>query len=97
MKRRNKINSLEEILKNFSNKPKLKNKLDGVEVLNQINTILGGNLQGYITNKYFKNGIIYIHLSSSVLRAELLYQKKGLIDILNKNIGKKIVQDIILK
>ena len=97
MKRRKKINSLEDILKKFSNKPKLKKKLDGVEALDQLNTILGKNLQSYISNKYFQNGIIYIYLSSSVLRSELSYQKQGLIDGINKNIGRKIVKEIILR
>ena len=97
MTRRKKINSLEDILKKFSNKPKLKKKLDGVEALDQLNTILGKNLQSYITNKYFQNGTIYIHLSSSVLRSELSYQKQGLIDNINQNIRRKIVKDIILK
>ena len=97
MKRRKKINSLEDILKKFSNKPKLKKKLDGVEALDQLNTILGKNLQSYISNQYFKNGIIYIHLSSSVLRSELSYQKQGLVDSINQNIGRKIVKDIILR
>ena len=97
MKRRKKINSLEDILKKFSNKPKLKKKLDGVEALDQLNTILGKNLQSYISNKYFQNGIIYIHLSSSVLRSELSYQKQGLVDSINQNIGRKIVKEIILR
>ena len=97
MTRRNKINSLEDILKKISNKPKLKKKLDGVEVLDQLNTILGKNIQVYITNKYFQNGIIYIDLSSSVLRSELSYQKQGLVDSINHNIGREIVKNIVLK
>ena len=97
MTRRKKINSLEDILKKISKKPKLKKKLDGVEALDQLNTILGKNLQSYITNKYFQNGIIYIHLSSSVLRSELSYQKQGLVESVNQNVGRKIVKDIVLK
>tara|TARA_B100001029_G_C14951253_1_gene388924 strand:+ start:363 stop:656 length:294 start_codon:yes stop_codon:yes gene_type:complete len=97
MKRGEKINTLQDILKKISNKPKFKIKLDGVEALNQLNSILGKNLQSYIVNKYFKNGIIYIYFSSSVLRSEISYQKQGLIDNINANIGAKIVKDIILK
>tara|TARA_Y100001968_G_C19123574_1_gene603109 strand:+ start:252 stop:545 length:294 start_codon:yes stop_codon:yes gene_type:complete len=97
MKRGKKINTLEDILKKISNKPKLKKKLDGVEALNQLNSILGKNLQSYIVNKYFKNGIIYIYFSSSVLRSELSYQKQDLIDNINTNIGTKTVKDIVLK
>ena len=97
MKRRKGIKSLEEILKKFTNKPKLKKKLDGVEALDQLDTILGSNLRKYVSNKYFQNGIIYIHLTSSVLRSELSYQKEAMIESINKNIGKKIVKEIILK
>ncbi|MBT7620288.1 MAG: DUF721 domain-containing protein, partial [Flavobacteriales bacterium] len=39
----------------------------------------------------------YIHLSSSVLRSELSYQKQGLVESVNQNIGRKIVKDIVLK
>tara|TARA_B110000196_G_scaffold203480_1_gene174303 strand:+ start:346 stop:639 length:294 start_codon:yes stop_codon:yes gene_type:complete len=97
VKRRKGIKSLEEILKKFTNKPRLKKKLDGVEALDQLDTILGSNLRKYVSNKYFQNGIIYIHLTSSVLRSELSYQKEAMIESINKNIGKKIVKEIILK
>ena len=89
--------SLEELLKKMSNKPKLKKKLDGVEVLDQFDKILGSNLRKYVIDKYFNNGVIYISLSSSVLRNELSMQKAGLISSVNQNIGKKLVKDIILK
>ena len=89
--------SLEELLKKMSNKPKLKKKLDGVEVLDQFDKILGSNLRKYVIDKYFNNGVIYISLSSSVLRNELFMQKAGLISSVNQNIGKKLVKDIILK
>ena len=63
--KRNGVNSLENILKKIFNKPKIKKKLEETEVLNQIEEILGNNLKIYISNKYVKNGILYIHLSSS--------------------------------
>jgi len=97
MRRKNGINSLEDILKKISNKPKLKKKLESIEILDKLDEILGSNLVKYVSNKYFKSGIIYIHLSSSVLRSELSYQKKGLIDSVNQSLGKKFVKDIVLK
>lgn len=95
--RRNGVNSLESILKKILNKPKLKKKLEETEVLNQIEEILGDNLKSYISNKYIKSGVLYIHLSSSVLRNELIFQKECIIDRINKNLDKKIVKDIVLK
>ena len=81
----------------MSNRPKLKKKLDGVEAMDQLDEILGNNLKKYVTDKYFKNGVIYICLSSSVLRNELSMQKQGLISSVNQSIGKKLVKDIVLK
>ena len=63
-------------------------------MLNQIDIILGDNLKSYISNKYIKSGILYIHLSSSVLRNELSFQKKYLIDNINRNVNKKIVKEL---
>jgi len=91
------VSSLEYLLKKMSNRPKLKKKLDGVEALDQLDEILGNNLKKYVTDKYFKNGVIYICLSSSVLRNELSMQKQGLISSVNQSIGKKLVKDIVLK
>ena len=91
------VSSLEDLLKKMSNRPKLKKKLDGVEALDQLDEILGNNLKKYVTDKYFKNGVIYICLSSSVLRNELSMQKQGLISSVNLSIGKKLVKDIVLK
>ncbi|MAO71694.1 MAG: hypothetical protein CMD02_04190 [Flavobacteriales bacterium] len=95
--RKNGVNSLENILKKILNKPNLKKKLEETEVLNQIDIILGDNLKSYISNKYIKSGILYIHLSSSVLRNELSFQKESIIDNINRNIDKKIVKDIVFK
>ena len=95
--RKNGVNSLENILKKILNKPNLKKKLEETEVLNQIDIILGDNLKSYISNKYIKSGILYIHLSSSVLRSELSFQKESIIDNINRNVNKKIVKDIVFK
>ena len=95
--RRNGVNSLENILKKIFNKPKIKKKLEETEVLNQVEEILGNNLKIYISNKYIKNGILYIHLSSSVLRNELSFQKEGIIDNINNKLSKKVIKDIVFK
>ena len=97
MKIKKGLNSLENILIKISKKPKLKKRLEGVEVLDQLDNILGENLKSYIKNKYFQNGIIYLYLNSSVLRKELSFQKESIINSINKNIGSKLVKDFILR
>ena len=89
--------NIKEILTQLIKNQYLEEKLDSIEVLDQINLILGKNLSKYIKNKYFVNGVIYIDLSSSVLRNELIYKKDKLISDINNHMSRKIVTDIILK
>ena len=97
MRRRNDIVNIETVLKKISKNPKLKKKLEETEVLEKINLIFGDNLKKYISNKYIKNGVLYLYLTSSVLRNELLYKKHDLIDRLNDNSNKRVVKQIIIK
>ena len=95
--RKERVNSIKEILQKLVKKQKFTKKLDEVEVINQLEKIIGNNLNKYIISKYFRDGKIYLQLSSSVLRNELLYQKEELISKINQEIGKKLVKDIVLK
>ena len=97
MRRRNDAVNIKTILKKISKNPKLKKKLAETEVLEKVNLIIGDNLKKYISNKYIKNGVLYLHLKSSVLRNELSYQKQDLIDRLNDRSNKKIIKEIIFK
>lgn len=91
------INSIKQILQEIAKRSHLKEKLDQVEVINQLEEEMGDHLKKYITNKYFKNKIIHLKLSSSVLRNELSYKKEELIGRINDRIGEKLVKDIVLK
>lgn len=95
--RKERVNSIKEILQKLVKKKKFTKKLDEVEVINQLEKMIGNNLNKYIINKYFLDGKIYLQLSSSVLRNELAYQKEELISKINQEIGKKLVKDIVLK
>jgi hypothetical protein len=41
--------------------------------------------------------VLYVQLSSSVLRAELLMSKQGLIEKINEYAGMNIISDIALR
>ena len=97
MRRRNDAVNIKTVLKKISKNPKLKKRLEETEVLEKINLIFGDNLKKYISNKYIKNGVLHLHLTSSVLRNELLYQKHDLIDRLNDKSKNRVVKEIIFK
>ncbi len=59
--------------------------------------VLGEGVAAYTSNVYFNSGVLIVYLKSSVLRAELMMNKKGLIDKLNEHAEMKIIRDIHLR
>ena len=51
----------------------------------------------YTTQVYVRAGVLYVSLSSAVLRNELLSCKKSLLHRLNEEMGRLVVKDIILR
>ena len=45
---------------------------------------------------HFKNKTLYVKLDSAALKQELSYVKEGLIQKLNQNIGRRIVEKIVV-
>lgn len=72
-------------------------KLAEYRAVNGWNEVLGEGVSKYTRNVYFRRNILYVQLSSAVLRAELLMNKKGLIDKINEYAESPVVKDIVLR
>ena len=59
--------------------------------------LLGEGVSHYTKNVYFRRNVLHVQLSSSVLRAELIMNKRNLIDKLNEHAGMEIVKDIVFR
>lgn len=90
--------SMSEALSDFfdSNSP-LKRKLAEHRAVRAWYELLGEGVANYTRNAYFSRGVLYVQLSSSVLRAELLMSKQGLIEKINAYAGMNIISDIVLR
>ncbi len=72
-------------------------KMDGVKITNSWPKIVGGIIAKHTTNLYVKNRVLYVILDSSVLRNELHMERSELVKKLNKETGKKIIDEIVFK
>lgn len=97
MRKRN-TESLGEVLKQyFEENPFIRRKLAESRVVTGWEKLLGRTIASYTENIYMRNNILYVHLTSSVLRAELSSSKERLISTLNAHAGIDVVNDIILR
>lgn len=97
MRRRNTESIGEVIRQYFEENPFIRRKVAESRAVRGWGALLGKSATNYTTNIYLRNGVMYIHLSSSVLRSELLMAKDRLIEKLNDYAGMHVVDDIVLR
>lgn len=97
MRRKNTESIGEAIKQFFEENSFIKKKVAESRVLSGWGKILGPAISSYTTNIYLKNNILYVHISSSVLRAELMMSKEKIMANLNKHVEMDIVKEIIFR
>ena len=85
------------VIKKLLKDQKLEGRLKELDVLELSEKLLGKNLMKYINDLSVKNGTLIIKVKSAAVRNELSYQKSEIIKKIIKQVGNKILQEIILK
>ena len=89
---------LSEVLADFlDGHGSLKTRLAEHRAVKGWHELLGEGVSKYTRNVYFSRDVLYVQLSSSVLRAELMMNKERLIKKLNEHAGVPVVRDIVLR
>lgn len=97
MKRFNDDYTVGDILKEFIKESKLEQGLDMVQVKELWASLMGPTISNYTTQVDFYKNILYITLSSAVLKQELALGKQKIIDMFNKTLEKELVKDLIFR
>lgn len=92
--RRRQSQNISEILEEVIKLQHLDKKLNEKRLLNSWEDVVGVAINKYCGEKYIKNKVLYVKLSSAVLRNELMLSRQQLVDNLNKYIGAKVIVDI---
>jgi hypothetical protein len=96
-KRHNEHLKLSDALKEFVDENNLQKGLDKVDVKEAWASLMGNGVNHYTTNVQLKRDILYVDLSSSVLREELSYGNKKIVAMLNEHLGKELVRKLVLR
>lgn len=95
--RRNKTITLAEAIKDYINEMNLGDKLSETAILNSWEEVVGKAISSRTTKIYIKDHVLHVHLSSSVVRNELMMLRESLRGKLNERAGKEVIKDIILR
>ena len=96
MSKRGELKNLSKIIEDVFSQKHFRIGIDNIKVQEAWVKTMGKNIQKYTYKVYYKKGILYVKLKSSVLKEELTFEKVKIIKLLNKELGKEYIKDMEL-
>ncbi|GEC79237.1 DUF721 domain-containing protein [Flavobacterium aquatile] len=96
-KRTSNESSISEVLQQFIQVNRLEAGMDKIDVEQAWKNLMGNGVNSYTQEVILKGTTLYVKLTSAVLREELSYGKQKIIDMLNEELRKEVVKDLILR
>ena len=95
--RRNEAEQIGEMIRKFFRHNGLESPLNEYRLVQAWREVVGPAISRYTSNLYIKNQILYVHLTSSVLRQELMMGREMLVRSLNQQVGAQVIVNIIFR
>ena len=96
-KRFNEEQPISEVLKQFMQNNRLQDGIDKMDVREAWKNLMGNGVNNYTREIMLKNTTLYVELTSSVLREELSLGKAKIVKMINDELRREVVKDIVLR
>lgn len=93
--KRNNTEQIGDIIRRLLRQQGLETPLNEYRLVDAWKDVVGGTITRYTTNLYIKNQTLYVQLSSSVLRQELMMGRELLVRNLNEWVGAQVIVNIV--
>lgn len=91
------VKSISELVKAMCREEGLETPLNEYRLINSWSQVLGPTVKYYTKELYIRNQVLYVQVTSSVLRQELMMNRKTLVHRLNEHVGAQVITDIVLR
>jgi Dna[CI] antecedent, DciA len=71
--------------------------MDQIDVKEAWRQLMGNGVNTYTKNVVLKGSTLYVELSSAVLREELSHGKTKIVKMINEDLGREVVKDVVLR
>ena len=96
-KRLNNESTIGAVLQQIIQVNKLQPGMDQIDVKEAWRQLMGNGVNTYTKNVVLKGSTLYIELGSAVLREELSHGKSKIIKMINEELGREVVKDVVLR
>ena len=95
--RRSNTQSLSEVIRDYVKGTSIEKKLKEVDVVQSWEELLGKTIAHYTKNVTLRSKILFVEISSSVVKYELFMMREEIRRKLNEKAGEDMVEKIIFK
>ena len=95
--KRGETKSIAELVRAMCREEGLETPLNEYRIMNAWGEVLGAAVQSYTKELRIYNQVLYVRVTSSVLRQELLMNRKSLVKRLNDHVKAQVITDIVLR
>lgn len=96
-KRLNDYSSVSDVLKKFVESNNLQKGIDKVDVRDAWKNLMGNGVNNYTREIMLKGTTLYVELTSAVLREELSYGKEKIVKMINEEMGREVIKEVVLR
>ena len=96
MTKRGELKNISKVIEEVFSQKQIRIGIDNIKVQDAWKKTMGKNIQKYTFKVIYKKGILYVKLKSSVLREELTYEKLKIIKLINTELGKEYIKDLVI-
>ncbi|WP_319480611.1 DUF721 domain-containing protein [uncultured Draconibacterium sp.] len=95
--RRSNTQSLSEVLKQYIEENRMERKLKEVDIVQGWENLLGKTIARYTRNIYIRNRVLYVEITSAVVKNELFLMREEICRRINENAGAEMINRIVFK
>lgn len=96
-KRLSNQSSIGDVLKQIIQVNKLQPGMDQIDVKDAWKNLMGNGVNSYTKNVALRGSTLYVELTSSVLRQELSHGKSKIIAMINEELQREVIKDVVLR
>ena len=96
-KRLNNQSTIGDVLKHIIQDNKLQPGMDQIDVKDAWKNLMGNGVNYYTKNVVLRGSTLYVELSSAVLREELTHGKSKIVAMINEELKREVVKEVVLR
>lgn len=95
--RRNNTQTIGEVIEQYLKSMKLDRRMKEMRLIREWEDLMGKTIAAATHDIFIKNGVMYVSLTSSVVRSELFMVRQSIAKALNDRIGEPLIKEVVLK